>query len=370
MNTSSNTPAERDYLGKALDIAVRLTVIAIIILSAFRIFSPFLTAVVWGIVIAIALFPVFEKTRSALGGRNRLAGTLFILVSLALVITPTVMLTGSIIDGAKRLDQGLEEGTLKVPAPAESVQDWPLIGQSLYQTWYSASVNLEATIQNLDPQLDKLKAKIASTVAGLGTAIVQTIFSLIIAGILMMTSEGGGKVSRNIARRLAGDDGPPMVDTSIDTIRSVVKGVILVAAIQCLLSAIGMIIAGVPAAGLWAALVLVVAIIQLPPILILGPIAVYVFSANDNTVIAVGFLIWSLLVSGSDGFLKPLFLGRGVKVPMLVILVGAIGGMIRAGVVGLFIGPVILAIGYQLFKAWVTDDEIIAQQDQDVEPSS
>jgi predicted PurR-regulated permease PerM len=207
-------------------------------------------------------------------------------------------------------------------------------------------------------------------VAGLGTAIVQTIFSLIIAGILMMTSEGGGKVARDTARRLAGDDGPPMVDTGIDTIRSVVKGVILVAAIQSLLSAVGMVVAGVPAAALWAALVLIVAIIQLPPILILGPIAVWVFSANDNTVIAVGFLIWSLIVSGSDSFLKPLFLGRGVKVPMLVILVGAIGGMIRAGVIGLFIGPVILAIGYQLFKAWVTDDEVIAQQKQELGPTS
>jgi predicted PurR-regulated permease PerM len=352
---------ERDYLGKALDIAVRLTVIAVIILSAFRIFSPFLTAVVWGVVIAIALYPVFDKMKGALGGRNRLAGTLFILISLALVITPTVMLTGSVVDGAKQLDQGLEDGTLKVPPPAEKVQNWPVVGKPLYQTWYSASVNLEATLKKLDPQLDKLKAKIASTVAGLGAAIVQTIFSLIIAGILMMTSEGGGKVAREIATRLAGADGPPMVDTSIDTIRSVVKGVILVAAIQSLLSAIGMIVAGVPAAGLWAALVLIVAIIQLPPILILGPIAVYVFSANDNTVIAVGFLIWSLIISGSDGFLKPLFLGRGVKVPMLVILIGAIGGMIRGGVIGLFIGPVILAIGYQLFKAWVTDDEAAAQ---------
>jgi len=360
----------RDYLGKALDIAVRLTVIAVIIIAAFRIFSPFLTAVVWGTIIAIALYPVFEKLKSLFGGRNRLAGILFILISLALIITPTVLLTGSIIDGAKRLDQGLEEGTLKVPPPAEKVQDWPVIGKSLYQTWSSASVNLEATIAKLDPQLDKLKAKLAASVAGMGAAIVQTIFSLIIAGILMMTSKGGGNVAREIATRLAGEDGPPMVDTSIDTIRSVVKGVILVAAIQSLLAAIGLVVAQVPLAGFWAVLVLIVAIIQLPPILILGPIAVYVFSANDSTAIAVGFLIWSLIVSGSDGFLKPLFLGRGVKVPMLVILIGAIGGMLRAGVIGLFIGPVILAIGYQLFKAWVTDEGIVQDKPEKPEVAS
>ena len=160
-----------------------------------------------------------------------------------------------------------------------------------------------------------------------------------------------------MARRLAGDDGPAMVGMSVGTIRSVVKGVILVALIQSLLAAIGLTIASVPAAGLWSLLVLIVAIIQLPPILILGPIIPWVFANNDSTGIAVFFTIWSLVVSGSDGFLKPLLLGRGVKVPMLVILIGAIGGMLRAGVIGLFIGPVILAVAYELFIAWVREDE-------------
>jgi len=204
--SSKSMTEERDYLGKALDIAIRLTVIAVIVLGAFRIFSPFLAPVTWGTIIAIALNPIFERVNSALGGRNRLAGTLFILISLALVITPTVLLTSSIVDGAKKLDQELEEGILRVPPPAEKVQDWPVVGKSLYSTWQSASVNLEATIKKLDPQLDKLKAKLASTVAGLGAALVQTIIALIIAGILMMTSQGGGKVARDISMRLGGDD--------------------------------------------------------------------------------------------------------------------------------------------------------------------
>jgi len=131
----------------------------------------------------------------------------------------------------------------------------------------------------------------------------------------------------------------PIVAIATGTVRSVVKGVIMVALVQSLLAAIGLWVAGVPAVGLWALLVLVVAVIQLPPILVLGPIAVWVFSANDSTVISVGFLIWSLIVSGSDGILKPIFLGRGVQVPMLVILIGAIGGMLGSGVLGLFIGP-------------------------------
>ena len=150
----------------------------------------------------------------------------------------------------------------------------------------------------------------------LGSAIVQSIFALIIAGILMMISEGGGKAANMIATRLAGEDGAAIVDIATGTVRSVVKGVLLVAITQALFAALGMWVAGVPAVGLWALLVLVVAVIQLPPIIILLPISLWVFSVNDNTVVSVGFFIWSMIVSGADGFLKPMFLGRGVAVPM------------------------------------------------------
>jgi len=353
----ANAP-ERDYLGKALDIAIRLVVIGIIVLSAFKIFSPFLVTVVWGAIIAIALYPVFVKIKGFLGGRNRIAGTLFIILSLALIIVPTIMLTKSLIQGAGDIHDSMEAGTFTIPRPSEKVKDWPLIGDKTYAIWHSASVDLEGTAERLGPQLKDAAARVASGVAGLGATILQSIFALIIAGILMMTSGGGQKAAYMISKRLAGEeDGPAIVDISTGTIRSVVKGVLLVALTQSLLSALGMWVAGVPAVGLWALLVLVVAVIQLPPAIILLPIAIWVFSANDSTAISVGFLIWSLIISGSDGFLKPLFLGRGVAVPMLVILIGAIGGMLSAGVIGLFIGPVILAIAYQLFRVWISDDE-------------
>jgi len=147
-----------------------------------------------------------------------------------------------------------------------------------------------------------------------------------------------------------------MVDLTVSTIRSVVKGVVLVAMIQGLLAAVGLVIAGVPGAGLWALLTMMLAVMQLPPLIVLVPIVIWVFANNDSTAIAVFFAIWSILVSASDGFLKPLLLGRGVKVPMVVVLVGAIGGLLRAGVIGLFVGPVVLAIFYQLFGAWIRED--------------
>ena len=355
MNNPANPPVEKGHVDKALDIALRLAFVALIVMWCSRIVAPFFLPVLWGLVIAVALYPVFLKLKGALGGKDKLAGAIFILVSLALVLAPTIWLTDSIVDGASRIGSGLQDGTLRVPAPSESVKEWPAVGERLYASWTQAAANLEGWIAANSEQVKALGAKMVAGVASLGSAVVQTIFALILAGVFMMNAIGGGRLAYAFADKLGGEKGRELVDVSIGTIRSVVKGVLLVAIIQSLLAAAGLVFAGVPAPGFWAFLVLIVAIIQLPPILILGPIAAYVFANNDSTVVAVIFLIWSLVVSGSDGFLKPIFLGRGVAVPMLVVLVGAIGGMIAAGVIGLFLGAVILGIGYKLIEAWLGD---------------
>jgi predicted PurR-regulated permease PerM len=355
VDASKGSEGNHDYLTKALNIAVHLSVIAIILYSSLKIFSPFLMPVIWGILIAIALHSVFEKMKSALGGRSRLAGAIFIIVTLALLIAPTVWLADSLVDGVRDIGQQLDEGTFEIPPPSESVKRWPVIGESTYNTWFNASVNLEATATKLAPQLKSAGAKFVSAVGGIGAAFIQSIFAIVIAGMLLINSEGAGRTARAIGKQLGGERGIALIDSATMTVRSVVKGVLMVAMIQSFLAAIGLVIAGVPAAGLWALLVLVVAIIQLPPILILGPIAIWVFSANDSTFIAVFFLIWSLIVSGADGPLKAVFLGRGVKVPMLVILIGAIGGMLSSGIIGLFVGAVILSIGYELVTGWFED---------------
>jgi predicted PurR-regulated permease PerM len=260
-----------------------------------------------------------------------------------------------VIDGAVGLGEKMDEGTLKIPPPEEKVKDWPLIGERTYAVWNGASRDLDGTVSKLAPQLKKLGGKVAGLLASAGGAVLQSVFSVIIAGILLMNSAGAGRTANSIGRALAGDGGPKMVELSVGTIRSVVKGVLAVAALQSILALIGFYIASVPAAAFWALLVMILAIMQLPPVIILGPIAVWVLSANDNQAIAIFFLIYSLIVSGADGWLKPLFLGRGVEVPMLVILIGAIGGMLSSGVIGLFVGAVILAIAHTLVRAWMVD---------------
>ena len=355
MNDSTPAKREKDYLAKSLDVAIRLTLIAVVIISSFRIFGPFLPTLIWGAVIAIALYPVFEMLRRWVGGRKKLASGIFVIVAVSAVLVPTVILGGSLLDGTVRLVESAEDGTLEIPAPTERVREWPVIGEKSYQLWASAHLDLQGTMQKLQPQIGDVGRSVVGAVSSLGGALVFTILALIIAGIFMSTAEGANAASKVIARRVGGDTGPAMVDTAVGTIRSVVKGVILVALIQGLLSAVGMAIANVPAIGLWSLLVVVVAIIQLPPLLILLPVAVWVFANNDNTGISVFFLIWSLAVGVSDGILKPLLLGRGVEVPMLVILIGAIGGMLGAGVIGLFIGPVVLALAWELMMMWLEE---------------
>ncbi len=350
-------PEEKDYLKRALDIAIRLTVVALIVYGAFRIFSPFLLTVVWAILIAITADPFYRRIKKAVGGRAKLACAVYITLTLVVIAVPTALLSNSLLEATVGMVKKAQAGTLTVPPPTEKVKDWPLVGERVHALWLGASTDLAGTLEKLQPQVRNLGQKIIAGVSEIGVALLQTLFAIIIAGVLMVKAEGGSRAARSVARRLAGETGPPMIDMTIGTVRSVVKGVVLVAVIQGLLAAIGLVVAGVPGVGLWTVLVMMVGVMQLPPILILGPIAVWVFANNDSTVIAVIFAVWSLFVSVSDGLLKPLLLGRGVPLPMLVILIGAIGGMLRSGLVGLFVGPVVLAIFYQLFMNWVRESE-------------
>jgi predicted PurR-regulated permease PerM len=251
---------------------------------------------------------------------------------------------------------------VSISPPDPSVAEWPVIGESVHEIWTEAATNLETLVNRFEDQLKQFGTGAIKFAGGILFTILLFVFSILIAGGLMGSGESGYRAARNIAGSLMGDEtGDRMTDMSIVTIRSVVKGVLGVAIIQALLAAVGLLLMDVPAAGLWAGAVLVVAIIQLPPLLVLGPIAFWVFSVADP-VPATIFLVYSMLVSFCDAVLKPMLLGRGVETPMLVILIGAIGGAISNGVIGLFVGSVILSIGYNLMAAWMApDDEAAAE---------
>ena len=355
--TSIDTSVDQKFIGNALAAFVRIGAVAVLLYWCFTIISPFVSVVVWGLILSVALYPAHVALSARLGGREKLSATILVLIGLIVIGVPGVMLADSTIGSLHAVATQLEDGTAQVPPPADKVADWPLIGKEVHEVWSAAATNLEATVNQFRPQIRAAgQQALAFAAHTVGSAFLFA-FSMIIAGVLFTTAAPAYEAARNIASNLVGADrGPAFTDLSILTIRSVAKGVLGIAFVQAILSAAGLLIAGVPAAGLWAGIVLALAIVQLPPLIVLGPIAVWYFSVADP-VPATVFLVYAIIVSVSDAFLKPLFLGRGLEVPMLVILIGAIGGAMAQGIIGLFIGAVILALGYQILLAWLAPDE-------------
>ncbi len=369
MNTSDQNAIDKIFISKALEATIRIGVVVLLAIWSFQIFKPFLAPVLWGIIIAIASYSVYSRLKGMLGGRDGLAATVFTLLALALLITPTVMLSESVLVSAQTLSRNLEAGTVHVPPPPESVAGWPIIGERLNEFWSLASQNLDAALERIKPQLKAFSSWTVAKAAGAGLGILQFVIAIIIAGVLLAHASGGYRVARAIFTRLADQRGDELVDLATNTVRSVARGILGIALIQSLLAGVGMIAVGVPAAGLWSLLVLLLAVVQLPALIVLAPVIVYVFS-TATTVVAIIFMIWSILVALSDSVLKPLLLGRGVDVPMLVIFIGAIGGMIVNGIIGLFVGPIILAITYTLFLEWLNIRAQPTLEKSQTEPST
>ena len=352
MSEHNPSTEDRSFIRNSTAAAIQIGLLILLAIWCYEILKPFIGIVSWAAIIAVALFPLHRSLSAKMGGREKISATLIVLVGLAILLVPTWSLTGSSIETARSLAVGLEEGTLEVPPPSDSVAEWPLIGKKVHDIWSRGATNLETTLSEYAEQVKAFSSWLLKSVAGTAAGILSFAFSIIIAGVLMLSAEKSHQSFRAIGRRLGGERGAGFADLSVATIRSVAKGVLGVALIQTLLAAIGLLVMDIPGAGIWATIILLLTIMQLPPILVLGPIAIWVFSTAE-TVPATIFLIYSLLVSFSDALLKPLLLGRGVDVPMLVILLGAIGGMIMAGIIGLFVGAVVLALGYQLFDYWL-----------------
>jgi len=360
-NSSTGSPKiqQRDFVNTATEATIRIALVALLAAWCFQIVKPFILPVVWGIIIATAIFPAYRWLGRMMGGRERTAAVVLTLAGLILLVVPSALSAGSLVESAKWLTEGLRDGSLEVPLPPEHVATWPFVGDKLHGIWTLAHVNLIAALEQLGPHVAPLAGGFFSAAAGLGIGILQFVISIVIAGVLLANSAKGAEVASAIATRLADARGPEFVSLSGATVRGVAQGILGVALIQSVLVGIGIFAAGVPHASLWTALCLVVAIIQLPPLLVLLPIIFYMF-ATSGTTASVLFTIWSVLASSSDTFLKPVLLARGLDLPMVVIFMGAIGGFVWSGFIGLFVGAVVLALGYKLFMAWLGEDEAIA----------
>lgn len=356
------TNPDSKFTSNAMHSFLQIGAVLVLLIWCFTIVSPFISMVAWGLIIAVALYPAHQKLTGMLGGREKLSSVLLVLVGLAILLTPTVMLTDSSVSALKSVAENIRDGGITIPPPDASVADWPLVGNSVHKIWSGAAQDLQTTLNQFQPQLLSFGQWALSFAGATAIGILQFVISILIAGVFLMNAKGGYRTACAIASSLTGDHGGQLTDLSIQTIRSVTKGVLGVAIIQTILSAIGLVAMDIPAAGIWTGIILMLAIVQLPPLIVLGPIIVWVFSVADP-VPATIFAVYAFIVSMSDAFLKPMLLGRGVDVPMLVILIGAIGGAISAGIIGLFLGAVILALGYQLLVAWIALDDVASSAD-------
>jgi predicted PurR-regulated permease PerM len=357
MATPNQKLDDEMFYTKAIAAALKIGFVGLLVVLSYLILKPFLFVIMWGIIIAVGIYPLFKKLSTLLGNRKKLAAAIITLFALALLIVPSYFLMGSAIGGIKNLATELEAGTFTIPPPSEDVAEWPLIGKPVYDAWKLASVNIESAVKAFEPQIKEFASNILSGILGLGSTVLLTLVSIIIAGALLAKADSAELVARKAFKILIGKRGEGFTELAGATIRSVVQGVLGVAFIQSVLSGIVMLIFNIPIAGLWALIVLFLAIIQLPPLIILIPVSIYGFSILDTTS-AIIFLVLSIIISLSDALLKPIFLGRGVDVPTLVILLGAIGGMMVSGVIGLFVGAVVLAIAYKVYQALLEDTSL------------
>ncbi|MNZ41140.1 putative inner membrane protein [compost metagenome] len=277
-------------------------------------------------------------------------------IAIAILMVPIYLLGASLADSVENALTMVRDGNFHIRPPAESVADWPLVGKPLHAFWLQASTDLTGVAQKFTPQIKELVIALLGKLAGLGMGLLVFIVALIIAGIFMAWSESGSRSAVEIASRISGPDrGPQITELCTATIRAVAQGVVGIAFIQMLLVGVAFVLKGIPGAGLLGLAVLLLGIMQLPATLITIPVIAFVFTTEGVSTVNIIFAVYVFVAGLADNVLKPLLLGRGVDVPMPVVLIGAIGGMVTNGVIGLFIGPVVLAVGYQLFWQWVRD---------------
>lgn len=269
--------------------------------------------------------------------------------------TPDVVM-GSLGDSIHDFGS-VQHNTLQIPAPPSGIAEWPFVGEKVRGSWSQAHADLPAVLQSMQPKLGELSKQALAMVASIGGSVLLFLFSFIIAGIIMAFGQAGARASTNIFRRIVGEDrGEVFAKLSTATIRAVALGVVGIAFVQAILIGLVLILAGVPFAGVLAMIALVLGIVQVPALIVTLPVIAYIWSSGAYTTGPAVFYSVLLLVAGTmDNILKPLMLGRGVDAPMPVILLGALGGLATSGILGMFIGATLLAIGYQIFMAWVAN---------------
>jgi len=353
-----NPPSRDQFSAPFIELAIRLGALGLLLYWSFVLVRPFISIVIWSVVLTVALYPVFDWMALRLGERRRLAAVLITVLSLLIVIGPATWLALGLIDSIRMISERLDFSALTIPPPSKSVKDWPVIGDAIYQFWDLASTNFRAALAKILPQLKPLGSSLLRVGADTGIGIVKFLVSIIIAGFLFSPAPTLVEAVKKFARRLNAARGEEFVIQAGATIRAVSRGVIGISVLQALLAGIGLMVAGIPQASLIAFAVLICGIIQIGPSIILIPVIIWSWTAMETTS-ALLFTAYMIPVNLIDNVLRPIIMGRGLKTPMLVILIGVVGGTLAYGIIGLFLGPIVLAVIWELLAAWLREREAV-----------
>ena len=357
-----------------LDVLIRAALILVMAILCYKVLSPFLTLMIWALILAVALYPLHQSIASKLGGKQGLATTLLVVVGVVLIVAPTAMLMSSLGDSVQQLVKDVQNNTLKIPAPRPGVEKWPVVGKQIHDVWLKAYADLPALVRSMQPKIGELAKTALGFVASIGGGLLQFVASFIIAGIIMAYGQSGSRGFQVILERIVGNArGSELARLSTATIRAVAQGVIGVAFIQAIIVGLVLLVSRIPWAGVLAVIVLVLGIAQVPALIVTLPAIIYIWSSGAySNAAAIMYTILLLLSGMADNVLKPLMLGRGVDAPMPVILLGALGGMATAGILGMFVGATLLTLGYQIVMGWVAANPEAGrtQAESKVQPTS
>ena len=338
----------------AIDLAIRLSLIAGVVYASVLLLRPIAGILLWSVILAVAVFPIFAALKRRLHLPNGLAAAVLATFLLALLVTPVAFLADSAVVSLNNYARLLMGGERVLPTPPESVRDWPLIGQRVYDFWRNAAHDLRALLAAHGGQIASVGRWIGAITAGVAFEVLQFASAIIITGVVLAYAGRLTTAAQLLANRVASSRGRHFLEIAGSTIRNVSQGVIGVAMLQAALLGIGMLVVGVPFAGALTFACLVLAIVQIGPNIVMIPVVIWVWFTMPALHAAL-FTAYTAPLLLIDNILRPIVMARGLQTPMAVIVAGVICGTLAGGLIGLFVGPVVLAVFYDLLSVWITN---------------
>jgi predicted PurR-regulated permease PerM len=351
MENSLNSPVQKP---SQIHIVIQILALGILLMLCFFILQPFITLIIWGGVLAITLGPFHKFLTKKLNSRSGLAAGIIVFGLLMIIILPSVLIMLSTVDEFKALISSFQNNDLHIPPPYETISQLPIIGKSLYGIWEEASINLTETFIKHQEEIKPVLLKFISMASHTASGIFIFTLSILVSGVFMAYSVEEGQYATKFFTKLAGKSGERMADDAQTTVINVAKGILGVSVIQSLFCGLGMFIAGIPFTGIWILVCLMLSVFQIGLFPVSIGVIIYIWM-NGSVGMAIFLTIWMVIAGLLDNFLKPIILGKGAPVPSMVVFMGAFGGFLYSGILGLFTGAIILTFAYTLTMSWLEE---------------